>query len=123
MPQPDPPTMTTLTGMIRELFTSHPEAVWVINHTGTVRSMAALVTGPGEAQYFILTVQDDGDPSGPFYAVTRWHEGPRFDLTAGTAEIPAWVADAVAHGVPVPRDDFPVQLGLPLPASNPEEMQ
>ena len=82
-----------------ERFATYPLAV---ESAGTACWMILLHQDGGDASFFILAAERDaGRPS---YSVRRWRspDGARIDPGADTA-IPGVFADAILHGVPVPR--------------------
>lgn len=79
-------------------FARYPLAV---QPAGPARSMVLLHQNGSDASFFILTADhDEGQPS---YAVRRWRSvsGARIDPASAVPEV---FANAIVHGVPVPRD-------------------
>jgi hypothetical protein len=92
----------TLRTTCSELFARYPQAVNVLNDSGTVRSMVLLLADGGDARFFILNSEGDSEASS--FIVRRWRAGDAVDLGDETALIPGWAVDAVTHGMPLPRD-------------------
>src|ERR1700683_4577234 len=81
-------------------FASYPLAV---ESADTACSMVLMDQNGNYAKFFILTADHDEDQ--PSYSIRRWrsadgaHIGPGADST-----IPGLFANAVLHGVPIPRN-------------------
>ena len=59
-----------------------------------------LMTAEGRPpEFFILGRKGDGG-----YWLDTWQGDGVFDIGAETGDIPAWVADAITHGTPLPED-------------------
>ena len=80
-------------------FASYPLAVEPV---GAASSMVLLHQDGGDARFFILTADhDEGQPS---YAVRRWRSPGGTRIGPGTGGmVPEVFANAILHGVPVPR--------------------
>ena len=79
-------------------FARYPLAV---EPAGTARSMVLLYQDGSDPRFFILTADhDEGQPS---YAVRRWRSAGGARIDPGSA-VPEVFANAIVHGVPVPRD-------------------
>jgi hypothetical protein len=85
-----------------DLFAGYPLAVETVDHSGSVRSMVLMQQDGGNAGFFVLTHDHDGGQ--PFYSLSPWRAPGGVDIGPGTdTEVPAAFANAIAHGVPVPR--------------------
>jgi hypothetical protein len=61
--------------------------------------MVLMTSDRKTAKFFILGRKGDGG-----YWLDTWQGDGVFDIGAETGDIPAWVADAITGGVPLPRD-------------------
>ena len=87
----------------RELFVAYPLAVQPVNRGGTMRSMILMLQDGNHDGYYVLT-HDFSRPGSVFW-VWSWPAGDIAEIEAdGTADIPHAAANAVAQGVPIPRD-------------------
>jgi hypothetical protein len=84
------------------LFADYPQAVRIVNRSGTVRSMVLVLADGDSAEFVVLT--DDCGQGEPFYSLSPWEGGEVVDIDlGGDAIVPVRIADAVMHGVPFPR--------------------
>ena len=87
----------------REMFDSYPQAARTVNESGTVLSMVVMLQGGDHAGFYVLS--QDGGKDRPTYLLWSWPAGDIVDIPAeSTAAVPNMAVDAVARGVPIPRD-------------------
>lgn len=87
----------------RTLFARYPQAVGAVDRSGTIRSMILMLPYGDDAGYFVLSHQPG--KSRPSYSFWSWPAGDVVDIDAeGSANVPNQAVNAVARGVPIPRD-------------------
>lgn len=86
-----------------ELFTRYPQAVTTVSRRQTLRSMVVMLKEGDHAGFFVLLHKAGDDNSS--YSLWPWPAGDLIDIPAdNTTAVPDIAADAVIHGVPIPRD-------------------
>ncbi len=86
-----------------ELFATYPLAVQPVGRGGTMCSMVLMLQDGAYDGFFVLAHDFGRDKS--LFWVWSWPAGSVVNIEAdGTADIPAAAVNAVAQGVPIPRD-------------------
>jgi hypothetical protein len=85
-----------------DLFAHYPLAVGAVSPSGSARSIVLMQQDGGDAAFFVLTHgYDEGQPS---YSLRPWGAPGGVEIGPGAdAAVPDVFANAIAHGVPVPR--------------------
>jgi hypothetical protein len=86
----------------QQLFVGYPLAARTVNRIGPVSSMVLMLQDGGDGGFFVLT--RDHAEGQPFYSLSPWRSPGSVDINlAADSAVPDLFANAIAHGVPIPR--------------------
>lgn len=85
-----------------DLFDAYPLAVVAVEDVPTLHSIVLMLADGDDVSFFVL-VRDCGDGR-PAYTVIPWQANRPMTMEPDGGDVPDLAANAVLHGVPMPRD-------------------
>ena len=86
----------------RYLFNEYPLAVSGVDHVPTMHTMVLMLRDGDDVRFFVLMRIRGKDRTD--YTLSPWRAEGAVEIAADGGEVPGLVANAVEHGIPIPRD-------------------